>query len=89
MLQLITDPRAEILTLYLHRLLVSGSKDTTLKVWDVASGKLKENLPGHQDEVFGKLISEHFLPNRVMLTPNVLSRRLESRRREGGERRKR
>ena len=34
------------------RLLVSGSKDTTLKVWDVASGKLKENLPGHLDEVF-------------------------------------
>ncbi len=34
------------------RLLVSGSKDTTLKVWDVAHGKLKKDLPGHQDEVF-------------------------------------
>lgn len=34
------------------RLLVSGSKDTTLKVWEVASGKLRENLPGHADEVF-------------------------------------
>ena len=34
------------------RLLVSGSKDTTLKVWDVRTGKLKEDLPGHRDEVF-------------------------------------
>ena len=34
------------------RLLVSGSKDTTLKVWDTATGKLKEDLPGHRDEVF-------------------------------------
>ncbi len=34
------------------RLLVSGSKDTTLKVWDVASRKLKEDLPGHRDEVY-------------------------------------
>ena len=34
------------------RLLVSGSKDTTLKVWDVRKGKLKQDLPGHQDEVY-------------------------------------
>lgn len=34
------------------RLLVSGSKDTTLKVWDVAGGRLKEDLPGHKDEVY-------------------------------------
>ena len=46
------------------RLLVSASKDTTLKVWDVkgagsgtGQGKgngslLKEDLPGHKDEVF-------------------------------------
>ncbi|KAL9099754.1 MAG: hypothetical protein Q9163_004785 [Psora crenata] len=34
------------------RMLVSGSKDTTLKVWDVRRGKLKEDLPGHRDEVF-------------------------------------
>ena len=31
---------------------MSASKDTTLKVWDVATGKLKEDLPGHQDEVY-------------------------------------
>ncbi len=31
---------------------MSGSKDTTLKVWDTATGKLKEDLPGHRDEVF-------------------------------------
>ena len=34
------------------RLLVSCSKDTTLKVWDVRSGKLKEDLLGHRDEVY-------------------------------------
>lgn len=34
------------------RLLVSSSKDTTLKVWDVRTGKLATDLPGHQDEVF-------------------------------------
>ena len=34
------------------RLLASGSKDTTLKVWDVATGKMKEDLIGHQDEVY-------------------------------------
>lgn len=36
------------------RLLVSGSRDTTLKVWDVekGGGKLREDLPGHRDEVF-------------------------------------
>lgn len=34
------------------RLLVSSSKDTTLKVWDVRTGKLAMDLPGHQDEVY-------------------------------------
>lgn len=34
------------------RLLVSSSKDSTLKVWDVKTGKLHTDLPGHQDEVF-------------------------------------
>ncbi len=34
------------------RLLVSGSKDSTLKVWDVRSKKLLMDLPGHADEVF-------------------------------------
>jgi len=34
------------------RLLVSASKDTTLKVWDCKTGKLKEDLPGHKDEVY-------------------------------------
>ncbi|KAJ5493445.1 Ribosome assembly protein 4 [Penicillium diatomitis] len=34
------------------RMLVSSSKDTTLKVWDVRTGKLATDLPGHQDEVF-------------------------------------
>lgn len=34
------------------RLLVSGSKDTTLKVWELRTGALKEDLPGHKDEVY-------------------------------------
>lgn len=34
------------------RLLVSSSQDTTLKVWDVRTGKLSIDLPGHQDEVY-------------------------------------
>jgi WD40 repeat protein len=34
------------------RLLVSGSKDSTLKVWDITSKKLIGDLPGHADEVF-------------------------------------
>jgi len=32
------------------RLLVSGSSDSTLKVWDVKTGKLNMDLPGHADE---------------------------------------
>ena len=34
------------------RLLASGSKDSTVKVWNVRSNKMKEDLPGHSDEVF-------------------------------------
>lgn len=34
------------------RLLVSGSKDTTLKVWDMKRKKLMFDLPGHADEVY-------------------------------------
>ena len=33
------------------RLLVSGSSDSTLKVWDVKTAKLSMDLPGHADEV--------------------------------------
>jgi WD40 repeat protein len=34
------------------RMIVSGSKDSTMKVWDVRTRKLKEDLPGHADEVY-------------------------------------
>lgn len=34
------------------RLLVSGSSDSTLKVWDVKGQKLAADLPGHADEVW-------------------------------------
>ena len=32
-------------------MLVSGSKDTTLKIWDMKTRKLMFDLPGHSDEV--------------------------------------
>lgn len=38
------------------RLLVSGSSDSTLKVWDVKTGKLHTDLPGHADEVKGSSV---------------------------------
>ena len=33
-------------------LLASGSKDSTVKVWETKSKKLLEDLPGHADEVY-------------------------------------
>lgn len=38
------------------RLLVSGSSDSTLKVWDVKAQKLSSDLPGHADEVRPTLV---------------------------------
>lgn len=34
------------------RLLLSSSKDSTVKVWEMRTRKLKFDLPGHADEVF-------------------------------------
>ena len=34
------------------RLLVTASKDTTVKVWNLRAGKLFNDLPGHEDQVF-------------------------------------
>ena len=34
------------------RMFVSGSKDSTMKVWDVKYRKLMFDLPGHFDEVY-------------------------------------
>jgi ribosome assembly protein 4 len=34
------------------RILVSGSKDSTMKVWNLQTRKLEYNLPGHADEVY-------------------------------------
>uniref|UniRef100_A0A670ZCW2 Uncharacterized protein n=1 Tax=Pseudonaja textilis TaxID=8673 RepID=A0A670ZCW2_PSETE len=42
------------------RLLVSGSSDSTLKVWDAKTQKLAVDLPGHADEVW-------LVPSRIAL----------------------
>lgn len=34
------------------RLLVTASKDTTLKVWNLQTLKLARDLAGHEDEVY-------------------------------------
>jgi ribosome assembly protein 4 len=34
------------------RILVSGSKDSTMKAWNARTGKLIHDLPGHADEVY-------------------------------------
>jgi len=34
------------------RLLVSGSADSTLKLWSIGTKKLDTDLPGHGDEVY-------------------------------------
>ncbi len=34
------------------RLLLSASKDSTCKVWDLSKRALSMDLPGHADEVF-------------------------------------
>ena len=34
------------------RLLVTASKDTTLKVWNLRTFELSKDLPGHDDEVY-------------------------------------
>lgn len=31
---------------------MSSSKDTTLKIWNLRTGKLAMDLPGHKDEVY-------------------------------------
>lgn len=31
---------------------ISGSKDSTLKVWDIKFKKLMFDLPGHSDEIY-------------------------------------
>jgi len=34
------------------RFLVTSSKDSTIKLWDVSTGKMVHDLPGHADEVY-------------------------------------
>lgn len=44
------------------RMLVSGSKDSTLKIWDTRTKKIKTDLPGHADEVRLPTTSTHASP---------------------------
>jgi WD40 repeat protein len=39
------------------RLLASGSRDKTIKLWEVASGSLVRTLTGHTDSVFSVAFS--------------------------------
>ena len=34
------------------RLLVSGSADSTLKLWSMKTKKIENDLPGHGDEIY-------------------------------------
>ena len=34
------------------RMILSCSKDSTIKLWDIKTKKMKMELPGHLDEVF-------------------------------------
>lgn len=43
------------------RLLVSGSSDSTIKVWDAKTMKLFVDLPGHADEVCCALIQRIYV----------------------------
>ena len=59
------------------RLLVTASKDSTAKVWNVRSGKLVNDLVGHQDEVFaidwspdGKMVASGGKDKAVMTWRN-------------------
>jgi ribosome assembly protein 4 len=38
-------------------MLVSGSKDSTVKLWDLATNKLKVDMPGHADEVYTYVVN--------------------------------
>lgn len=53
---------------------VSGSKDSTLKVWDIRTRKLKVDLPGHADEVRGaSLFVRLFVPLFAATAPSPFS----------------
>lgn len=45
-------PTAQVCFSADSRMLISGSKDSTLKLWDLATRKIKEDLPGHADEMW-------------------------------------
>ena len=53
------------------RLLVSGSSDSTLKVWDIKTGKLNMDLPGHADEVRVKDASLYRIANSFVVSDSV------------------
>lgn len=64
------------------RLLVTGSKDCTLKVWNARTGNLAMDLPGHEDEVCKMHISATATAANMHLLG--LRRGLGGRREDGG-----
>lgn len=39
------------------KLIASGSRDKTIKLWDVATGQCRQTLEGHSDRVFSVTFS--------------------------------
>lgn len=69
LLRFLTSLRGHVAAVYQiawsadSRLLVSGSSDSTLKVWDTKTQKLAVDLPGHADEVRGAAVRLGKLPH--------------------------
>ncbi|KAG9054436.1 hypothetical protein FS842_005146 [Serendipita sp. 407] len=51
------------------RMLVSASKDSTVKIWDLKTYKLKMDLPGHTDEVY----CVDFVADKILPSPDSYS----------------
>lgn len=55
------------------RFIVSGSQDSTLKIWDIKTRKLRGDLPGHADQIF----AIDWSPNGSMVASGGKDRQLK------------